>query len=53
MNGTVKNDTTFVIEELKEYRTKETKKVNFIYKFRKTQAKPVLPNFFKSKYFDN
>jgi hypothetical protein len=50
MNGTVKNDTTFVMEELKKYRTNETQKINFTYRLKKTKAKPEVPNYFKNGF---
>jgi len=46
MNGEVKNDSTFVIYELKSYRTNKIENVNMVYKFRKCK-KPELTNYFK------
>jgi len=47
MNGIIKNDTTFVINEIKNYRTNSITKVNYIYKFRKNIQKPEISNYFK------
>lgn len=47
MNGIVENDSTIIINEIKNYRTESIMKVNFIYKFRKSTQKPELPNYFK------
>ena len=47
MNGIIKNDTTFIINEIKNYRTDSIIKVNYIYKFRKNIQKPEISNYFK------
>jgi len=47
MNGGIENDTTFVINEIKNFRTESITKVNFIYKFKKNIQKPELTNYFK------
>ena len=47
MNGIIKNDTTFVINEIKNYRTDSIIKVNYIYKFRRNIQKPEISNYFK------
>lgn len=39
MNGIIENDTSFVINEIKNYRTESITKVNFIYKFKKKKLK--------------
>jgi hypothetical protein len=47
MSGIVQNDTTFIINEIKNYRSESIDKVNYIYKFRKNNQKPEIPNYFK------
>ena len=47
MNGIIKNDTTIVINEIKNYRTDSIIKVNYIYKFRRNIQKPEISNYFK------
>jgi hypothetical protein len=47
MNGIIKNDTTFIINEIKNYRTDSIIKVNYIYKFRRNIQKPEISNYFK------
>lgn len=47
MNGIIENDTTFIINEIKNFRTESITKVNFIYKFKKNIKKPEIPNYFK------
>ncbi|MEM0544044.1 hypothetical protein WFZ85_15745 [Flavobacterium sp. j3] len=46
MSGIIENDTTFIINKIKSYRTENTKDVSYIYKFKKAQ-KPELQNYFK------
>jgi hypothetical protein len=50
MNGMIENDTTFVINEIKNYRDKSIEKVNYIYKYRKNAEKPEIPNYFKMHF---
>ena len=47
MNGIIENDSTFVINEVKNFRTESITKVNYIYKFRKNIQKPEISNYFK------
>lgn len=46
MNGEIKNDSTFVVSEIKNYRTNQIKNVNMVYKYKKSR-KPELINYFK------
>lgn len=47
INGIITNDSTFIINEIKNYRTDSIIKVNYTYKFRQSNVKPELPNYFK------
>lgn len=47
MNGIIKNDTTFVINKIKNYRTESITEVNLIYRYKKNIQKPEIPNYFK------
>ena len=48
MNGEVKNDSTFIIYELKNYRANKSEKVNIVYKYYNSK-KPKVTNYFKDK----
>ena len=47
MNGIIKNDSTFIISEIKNYRNDSIIKVNYTYKFRQSNKKPEILNYFK------
>ncbi|WP_156025581.1 hypothetical protein [Tenacibaculum sp. 47A_GOM-205m] len=47
MNGVIKSDLSFVIENETEYRTNKTTTENTIFRFRQTEQKPNIENYFK------
>lgn len=46
-NGIVESDSSFVIKSVTEFRTNTTKSKNQLFKFRQTEKKPNIENFFK------
>ncbi|WP_040254734.1 hypothetical protein [Psychroserpens mesophilus] len=48
LNGTIKSDTSFVIKSEMEFRTNKKRTENKIFKFRQTDQKPNIENYFKS-----
>ncbi len=49
INGTIESDSSFVIKSEIEYRTKNIKTENQVFKFRQTERKPNIENYFKKK----
>jgi hypothetical protein len=47
INGIIKTDSTFVIQNEKEYRTNESTTEMRVFKFRETEQKPNIGNYFK------
>ena len=47
INGTVLSDSTFVVERETEYRTNKTTLENTLFRFRETEQKPNVENYFK------
>ena len=47
LNGTIKSDSSFVIKSEMEFRTNKKTTENKIFKFRQTDQKPNIENYFK------
>jgi hypothetical protein len=47
LNGTIKSDSSFVMESEMEFRTKEITPKNQVFQFRQTEQKPNIENYFK------